>query len=89
MSRSKQVTINEPRIPVYSNVTGMPFASAAVIPELLARQLTEPVQWENSINALIASGKRELFEMGPGAQVKAMVKRINGDVWKNVKNIQP
>lgn len=33
------VTFREPRIPVYSNVTGAPFPSAAAIPELLARQV--------------------------------------------------
>ena len=36
-----------------------------------------------------AAGKKELYEMGPGAQIKAMVKRIDGSVWKDVKNIQP
>ena len=83
------MTIKEPRIPVYSNVTGEPFPSAAAIPELLARQLTEAVQWEGSVKALVAAGKRELFELGPGAQIKAMVKRIDGEVWKTVKNVQP
>ena len=39
--------------------------------------------------AMVAAGKKELYEMGPGAQIKAMVKRIDGSVWKDVKNIQP
>ncbi len=111
---AQQVTFNEPRIPVYSNVTGAPFPNAAAIPELLARQLVEPVQWEGSVKvrlmravssaaappltriilhpypqAMISAGKKELFELGPGAQIKAMVKRIDGAVWKDVKNVQP
>ena len=83
------VTFHPPRIPVYSNVTGAPFADAASIPALLARQLTEPVQWESSIGAMIAAGKTEMLEMGPGAQIKAMVKRIDPAVWKTTKNVQP
>ena len=38
------VTLREPRMPVYSNVTGQPFGSAAEIPAMLARQLVEPVR---------------------------------------------
>ena len=81
--------IKEPRIPVYSNVTGEPFPDAASIPALLARQLVEPVRWEGSVQALIRAGKTELFELGPGAQIKAMVKRIDQAVWKDAKNVQP
>ena len=46
-----QVTFREPRMPVYSNVTGAPFPDAASIPALLARQLTEPVRWEGTVQA--------------------------------------
>ena len=84
-----KVAFKEPRIPVYSNVTGQPFPSAQAMPELLTRQLTEAVQWEASVKALLAAGKGELYEMGPGAQIKAMVKRIDADAWKAVKNVQP
>ena len=32
-------------------------------------------------------GKDQLFELGPGAQIKAMVKRIDMGVWKAMRNI--
>ena len=48
-----EVTVNEPRIPVISNVTGLPFPPAAEIPAALARQLVEPVRWEASITSLV------------------------------------
>lgn len=51
------MTVNEPRIPIYSNVTGKPFASAADIGALLPRQLVEAVQWEGTLRALVAAGK--------------------------------
>ncbi len=82
------VTFKEPRIPVYSNVTATPFGSAADIPGMLARQLVEPVRLEGTITSLVKEAKKEqLFELGPGAQIKAMVKRIDMTVWKAMRNI--
>ena len=82
------VTVREPRMPVYSNVTGAPFAGVAAISAMLARQLVEPVRWEATITGLIrGAGKEQLFELGPGAQIKAMVKRIDMGVWKAMRNV--
>ncbi|KAK2076516.1 hypothetical protein QBZ16_001042 [Prototheca wickerhamii] len=67
------VEIRDPRIPVYSNVTGKPFKNGAEIAALLPRQLVEPVKWEPSL--------------GPGAQIKAMVKRIDPGAWGAFKNV--
>mmetsp|Transcript_12728 Transcript_12728/g.21593 ORF Transcript_12728/g.21593 Transcript_12728/m.21593 type:complete len:534 (+) Transcript_12728:133-1734(+) len=85
----KEVQINEPRIPVYSNVTSKPFLSKDEIPEMLARQLCEPVQWESTIRNLAADGKSKMFELGPGTQIKAMCKRIDNKIWKEFTNVQP
>ena len=84
-----EVGFRAPRIPVYSNVTGQPFSDADSIPELLARQLTEAVMWEDSVKALVAAGKNQLYELGPGQQIKAMVKRIDPNAWAATKNINP
>ena len=81
------MTFSNPRVPVYSNVTGKPLSSAAEIPGMLARQLVEPVQWEATLRALIAAGKSEMFELGPGAQIKAMTKRIDNPIWRAFKNV--
>ncbi len=51
------VTISEPRIPCYSNVTAEPFAGADEVAALLPRQLVEPVQWEGTVRKLVASGE--------------------------------
>ncbi|GAB4817244.1 hypothetical protein N2152v2_004290 [Parachlorella kessleri] len=81
------VTIRDPRIPVYSNVTAEPFTTADDIQAMLPRQLVEPVQWEATIKKLVGAGKKELFELGPGQQIKAMVKRIDNSVWGAFKNM--
>jgi [acyl-carrier-protein] S-malonyltransferase len=86
-----------PRMPVLSNVTAAPFpgcpgpggapgddaAAAAGIPALLARQLVEPVRWEETLAALVHDWRKDrLVEVGPGGQIKAMVKRVDGGAWK-------
>ncbi|KAJ9531207.1 hypothetical protein QJQ45_006646 [Haematococcus lacustris] len=90
-------TLHVPRLPVYSNVTAQPFPAhdPAAMRELLARQLVEPVQWEGTLKALIEAGKQaaggagpaRLTELGPGQQIKAMVRRLDGDAWKAFTNI--
>ncbi|EFN56454.1 hypothetical protein CHLNCDRAFT_22513 [Chlorella variabilis] len=80
------VSIREPRIPIYSNVTGEPFQGAADIAALLPRQLVEPVQWEGTIRKLVAAGKNQMHELGPGQQIKAMVKRVDNAAWAALKN---
>eukprot|EP00239_Pterosperma_sp_CCMP1384_P002941 CAMPEP_0197849424 /NCGR_PEP_ID=MMETSP1438-20131217/12016_1 /TAXON_ID=1461541 /ORGANISM="Pterosperma sp., Strain CCMP1384" /LENGTH=532 /DNA_ID=CAMNT_0043462101 /DNA_START=62 /DNA_END=1657 /DNA_ORIENTATION=- len=75
------VTINEPRIPVYSNVTAEPLTNKDEIAGMLGKQLVQPVLWEKTVSNLIGAGKTEMFELGPGQQIKAMCKRIDMKVW--------
>ncbi|MEX3556990.1 MAG: ACP S-malonyltransferase [Burkholderia sp.] len=56
---------NKPRIPVISNVEAQPYALERVA-ELLAAQITRPVQWSRSIHYLLALGQSEFLELGPG-----------------------
>lgn len=82
-----------------SNVTAQPFPpDPAAIRELLGRQLVEPVQWEACLAALLAppagpgapeSGGVALWELGPGQQIKAMVKRLSLEAWRGMGNVAP
>ncbi|MEX3547629.1 MAG: ACP S-malonyltransferase [Burkholderia sp.] len=56
---------NKPRIPVISNVEAQPYALERTA-ELLAAQMTRPVQWTRSIHYLLALGQSEFLELGPG-----------------------
>ena len=81
-------TSKEPRSPVYANSTGQHFGREAEIPAMLARQLGEKVSGEGTLAALVHNAKKDkLYELGPGAQIKAMVKRVDMGVWKAMKNI--
>lgn len=83
----EEVTFHQPRIPIYSNVTADILEEASDIPDMLGRQLVEPVKWEQTLVKLIKSGKTKMHELGPGQQIKAMVKRLDAAVWKDFKNI--
>ena len=64
--------ISQPRIPVYSNVTGEIISDFQKIPEMLAEQLVSPVRWEDTLRNLLKDGKDQLYELGPKTQIKSM-----------------
>ena len=35
----------------------------------------------------VLQGKTRMYELGPGAQIKAMVKRISPEAWKAMQNV--
>ncbi|NEC20269.1 ACP S-malonyltransferase, partial [Streptomyces parvus] len=55
----------DPRIPVVSNVTALPYPPGRVR-ELLFRQVASPVRWWESMSHLLAEGVTEFAEVGPG-----------------------
>ena len=61
----KEVSISDPRIPVYSNATAQPVTSGGKVADLLARQLVEPVRWEDTLRDLVATGKTEMVRGRP------------------------
>lgn len=80
-----------PRCPVYMNVTGAPVAEGtdpSIIVQNLKLQLTENVKWETIMRRVIQAGGKEFYEIGPMKQLKAMMKRIDADVWKTTSNIE-
>ena len=81
--------INFPRIPVYSNVTGKPYTSVDEIQECLAQQVTRPVLWESTIHNMASDYFKARFcEVGPGKQLKAMLRRINREAYKQFLSIE-
>jgi [acyl-carrier-protein] S-malonyltransferase len=70
------VEIAAPSVPVVTNVEAAPNTDRARIAELLVRQVTAPVRWEESIQAIAALGVTRAFELGSGAVLKGLVKRI-------------
>lgn len=65
------------RIPVFANVTGRPYPDQPpTIRELLARQLTSPVQFVETIRNLYDAGVRTFVEVGPKNVLTNLVRNI-------------
>ncbi len=65
-----------PRVPVVANVTAEPTQDPARIKQLLVEQVTGSVRWEESIQAIAKLGVTRAYELGSGAVLKGLVKRI-------------
>ena len=76
-----------PHVPVISNVTAQPHASAD-IQQRLVDQVTSSVRWEESMRYLLAQGFTRFIELGPGTALGGFMKRIDKavPVW-NVADV--
>ena len=67
-----------PICPVYQNVSAKAETDPAVIKKNLLAQLTSPVKWTQSVKNMVADGAESFTELGPGAVLQGLVKRIAG-----------
>ncbi len=74
------IVIHDSRIPVCMNVVAQPVTSADEIRKNLVLQLTSPVLWAQSIEAMIAGGVISFIEIGPQKVLQGLVKRIDRSV---------
>jgi [acyl-carrier-protein] S-malonyltransferase len=71
-----RVEIAAPEVPVVTNVEAAPNQDPARVRELLARQVTAPVRWEESIQRLTTMGISRAIEVGAGNVLAGLVRRI-------------
>lgn len=71
-------TIAQPMIPLYSNVTALPYNGN--YKELLAKQIRSPVHWRTSIENMIDAGADTFIEAGPGKTLSGFISRISDKV---------
>jgi [acyl-carrier-protein] S-malonyltransferase len=67
---------NVPICPVYQNVTASATSDPETIKENLVLQLTAPVKWTQSVQAMVAFGASQFTEVGPGKVLQGLVKKI-------------
>ena len=72
-----KVEFRAPRVPVVTNVEAAPNQDPARIAELLTRQVTAPVRWEESVQRLAAMGAGAAVEVGAGHVLAGLVRRIS------------
>ena len=75
-----RVELHEPRIPYVANVTAQYVKSAAEVKELLTRQVSSSVRWQQSVEAMIGDGVDTFIEIGPGKTLADFMRKISRDV---------
>lgn len=68
---------SEPICAVYQNVTASAVRDVAAIKANLIAQLTAPVKWTQSVQAMVADGATEFIECGPGKVLQGLVNKIH------------
>lgn len=68
------VEMQKPRLPVYANLTGLPYEGN--FRETLAAQCENPVRWQKTIEAMAADGVDTFVEAGVGTTLCGLVKKI-------------
>ena len=66
--------------PIYQNVTGQSVTDIEIIKKNLIAQLTSPVRWSQIARNMIADGASEVIEVGPGAVLQGLMKKVKRDI---------
>jgi [acyl-carrier-protein] S-malonyltransferase len=72
------VVLDDPKVPVFANVTAQPERDPDTIRNLLVEQVTGMVRWRESVGNMFDAGVEEFVEIG-GKVLGPMVKRIAPD----------
>lgn len=82
------IAVHELSLPVVSNVEATPNRDATRLRDLLVRQVSAPVRWEESIASMVSLGVDCYIEIGPGKVLAGLVKRmVKGSTIHNVQNV--
>lgn len=76
----RALAVNDPRIPVVANVDADPKRDAAAAIGALISQVSMPVRWEDVVKRLVAEGITHTVELGPGAVLSGLIKKIDRSV---------
>ncbi len=72
-------SFQSPRMPIVSNVTGLPLTNGHEMREELLTQLRRCIQWQASVEYMTAQGVTTYYEIGPGTVLSGLIKRISPD----------
>ncbi len=75
-----KVTFSEPEVPYITNVTADYVTDISQVEDLLVRQISSPVRWEQSVERMIADGVNCFIEMGPKKSLTGFLKKIDRQI---------
>lgn len=83
----KEIDVKDATVPVYVNALAKPLTKADEIIDALVKQLTMPVRWVETVQALKADGIEALVEVGPNKVLSGLNRRIDKTLGSaNVSN---
>ena len=76
----RAVPIRDLRVPVVTNVAADLLTEGVRVVDVLVRQVTAPVRWEEVVTRLVKEGARIFIEVGPGKVLSGLIRRIVPEV---------
>lgn len=70
-------TFEDPRSPVVTNVDARPVNTADAARDALKRQVSRPVRWQESVQAMLDEGVNTFVELGPGKVLCGLVRAVD------------
>jgi [acyl-carrier-protein] S-malonyltransferase len=75
-----RLAFRDPATPLVNNVDARVVRAAEACREGLVRQVSSPVRWQESVEVLVREGVDTFVEVGPGAVLAGLVKKIDKTV---------
>lgn len=76
----EKITLNDLNMPVVTNVTAEYINDKSEVKDLLIRQVSNPVRWEDCVRRMMDDGVDTFIELGPGKTLCGFVKKISKEV---------
>lgn len=81
----EDIYFSEPSVPVVMNVNAKPLQEKGQIKDLLVKQVSQSVMWQQSIEYMIQEDVDTFIEIGPQDTLTMLIKRISKGLNKKVK----
>jgi len=72
-----EIRLREPKVPIVMNAVAQPVTDPERIRKALAKQLTSPVRWTESMSCLVSQGVEAFVEIGPKNVLTNLLRRID------------
>lgn len=79
-SELKGINVKNPVIPYVCNVEAAYVTEASCVKALLAKQVSSPVRWQQSVELMIKDGVDTFIEIGPGKTLSGFMRKIDKSV---------
>ena len=77
------IKFNQPRCPIYPNVTGVATVDLDEIRRCLTMQQVQSLRWTTTIQNMMLDGAGEFVDCGPPHVISGMVRRISKQIQIN------